>query len=221
MSITSTFREKLTGWKDYMSWWLNYNSLGNLIWMPYWLMMNRERGTEFPFYFPGEADRLSKGVESITERFDEFLNCHEMEKNRDGDFEKTLAERFRWVFKNFHIYSNDTMSNMYFTKKLPDRDYQRLKHTYNQLSIAFLGYNTLSGILLIALNNFAFRSRKVSLPLVALASASTMLTMTCNYHLSYYFFDKFLSISARRLGHGEMIHRYNTHYKRNLEFTAY
>jgi len=221
MSVTERIRDKISDKKEDLVWNLKYNSIGNLLWLPYFKLMERERGTEFPFYFPGEAEKINKGVERITESFDEFLNCHEMEKNRDGDFEKTLPERFRWIIKNFHIYSNDTMSNLYFTAKLPDRDYQRMKYNYNQLSLLFLGYNSLSGIFLISLNNFVFRSRKVSLPLVALASASTMLTMSLNYHLSYYLFDKLVNISARRLGYGSLVHPYNTHYKRNLEFVSY
>jgi len=221
MSITSNIKDTLNDKKDSFVWTLKYNSLGNLLWMPYWMIMRRERGLEFPFYFPEEAKVIESGVSSLTEVIDDFIHSHEMEKNRDGDFEKTLPERFRWVLKNFHIYSNDTMSNLYFTQKLPERDYQRLKYTYNQLSLLFLGYNTLSGVFLVALNNFFFRSRKVSLPLVGVASVTTMLAMTANFRFSYYLFDKLLNVSTRRLGHGDLEHPYYSHYKRNLEFTAY
>jgi hypothetical protein len=221
MSLTSNISEKIGNKKDLLVWNLKYNSIGNALFMPYWMMMRRERGTEFPYYFPGEAEIVMDGVHSLTERIDDFINCHEMEKNRDGDFGKTLPERFRWVLKNFHIYSNDTMSNLYFTQKLPKADYQRLTSTYNQLSLLFLAYNSLSGIFLISLNNFVFRTRRVSLPMVALASVTTMMTMTCNYHLSYYLFDKTFNMSTRRLGYGELLHPYNSHYNRNLEFTSY
>jgi hypothetical protein len=221
MSITNSISDKLGSMKDNFVWQIKFNSIGNALWMPYFMLMRRERGQEFPFYLTTEVSLINKGLHALTESFDDFVNCHEMEKNRDGDFEKTLTERLRWVLKNFHIYSNDTMSNMYFTKKLPARDYQRLKYTYNQLAFLFLVYNTVGGVALIALNNFIFRTRKVSVPLVAVASVSTMLTMTCNYHLSYYLFDSLLNNAARRLGHGSSVHRYNTHFKRNLEFTSY
>jgi hypothetical protein len=221
MSITTSLSEKISEKKDLLVWNLKYNSIGNALWMPYWMMLRRERGTEFPYYFPEETRHLVNGVHTMTERIDDFINCHEMEKNRDGDFEKTLTERMKWVLKNFHIYSNDTMSNLYFTAQLPKADYQRLKNTYNQLSLLFLAYNSFTGIFLISINNFAFRSRRVSIPMVAAASVTTMLALTCNYHLSYFLFDKCINFSARRLGYAELLHPYNTHYKRNLEFTSY
>src|SRR5207244_2167945 len=125
MSITDRVVEKLTDSKETFTWFLKYNSIGNLLYVPFWKIMNRERRTEFPYYFPDEAKIVEGGVDHMQESIDNFIHCHEMEKNRDGDFEKTLAERLRWVLKNFHLYSNDTMSNLYFTQKLPACDYQR------------------------------------------------------------------------------------------------
>jgi len=221
MSVTDKFVDSFEDKKDSLKWHLKFNSITNALYIPYWWIMRRERGNDFPYYFPDEGKFVEKTADRFTEFLDDAINAHETERNRDGDYRKTMVERFKWVLTNFHYYANDTMANLYFNRQLPNRDYQRVKQTYNQICLAFLAYNTLSGVCLIALNNYAFKTRKVSLPLVALASITTMGSMMVNYKLSYHLADRLFGVSVRRMGYGEEVHRYNTHFNRNVDFSFY
>jgi hypothetical protein len=110
------------------------------------------------------------------------------------------------------------MANLYFGKKLPLRDYQRLKHVYNQYCLSFLAYNTLSGVFMVMLTNYFFRTRKATLPVVFGASVVAFAGFVLNYKLSYIVTDKLFGSNVRRLGHKNMIHSYGTNYPRNINF---
>lgn len=220
MSLISYLSTKYTDVKEKIVWTINYGGLGNLLFMPYWILMRRERGTEFPFYFPDESKILMDNVEKVSDLADDFLNCHETERNNVGDYNKTFTERLWYVINNFHIYSNDTMCNLYFSEKLPERDYQKIRHVYNQLALGFFAYNVATNIFIIAMNNFVFRGRKTSIPMAAVASVPAMLAIGVNFNVSYSLFDRLLSVSVRRHGYEHLLHRYKTRYRRNVDFTT-
>lgn len=218
MSITDYVRDKLSNYSDSIKWNWTYSSPTTQIFYPFWWLMRRERGTEFPFYFPNEAGLIKYELDLAYGFMDSFIHSHESDRN-PAVHNQTLVNRIKYLLKNFHYYSNDTMANLYFSTKLPLRDYQRLKSTYNQYSALFLAYNTLSGVFLIALTNHFFRSRKTTMPTVLAASVAMFASFALNYRASYFLLDTALSQNVRRLGHKEFIHRYGTQYPRNIEFS--
>jgi len=220
MSLIEYAKEKGRGAYDYFKWELRYNSIGNWVYYPFWLLMNRERGLDFPFYFNGEKKFVEGKLAVVVEWVNNFVNQHEPERH-PGDTSLTLVKRMKYVAKNFAYYSNDTMSNLYFSEKLPARDYQRLKNTFLHYYLFFLGYNTASGVFLVALNNYIFRTRKASLPLVLLASGLTYAMLYCNYRVSYGLMDSVFAFNVRRLGYGHLVHNYNTYYPRNVDFISH
>ena len=221
MSITTPIAEYLNNQYEWAIWFWRHSSFFNLLVMPYWIAMRRERGTDFPYYFPEEAYFIQQLLKKTIEKIDLFVHYHELERNREGDYNKTFAERSTWVSRNFHYYSNDTMANLFFAKKLPQRDYTRVKNLYNNYAVGLLAYNSLSGVALIALNNFFFRSRKTSMPVVFLASLSCTGLIALNFHLSYKVVDSFFNENVRRLGYNGLIHKYGSHYPRNVDFSYY
>jgi hypothetical protein len=221
MSLIEPVQEYLKNQYEFCRWFWRHSSFINLLFMPYKIAMRRERGTDFPYYFPEEAYFVKKLVVAALDKFDNFVHYHELERNKDGDYNKTFPERFSWVLNNFHYYSNDTMANLYFSKKLPDGDYTKLKNLYNSYALLFLGYNSLTGVGILAMTNFFFRNRKVSLPLVFVASLTSTAAISANFQLSYKLCDSMFNYNVRRLGYKGLIHRYMTHFPRNVDFTYY
>lgn len=221
MSVSNYISDKLCNFKDSLTWQLTYTSVGNWLFYPFWWLMRRERGTEFPFYFPTEANFAWNNLTNFANHLDNFVNYHETERNIDGTVNKTFTERIKYVLSHFHIYSNDTMSNLYFETKIPRRDIQRAEEYYNYSFLAFLAYNTLSGSFLVALNNHFFRLKRTSIPVVFLASLTTTALFAVNYKLSYAVMDANLNRYVRRLGHKSLVHRYGSSYPRNVDYCAY
>lgn len=221
MSVTEYVSNKFSYLKDRLCWQFEHNSIVNWLYFPFWWAMRRERGTEFPFYFTEEAAFSLKNLNIAVDYFDNFINYHETERNVDGTENKTFTERLKYVLRNFHYYSNDTMANLYFSTKLPERDYQRAKNFYNHLFASLVLYNTFSGTFLIALNNHFFRGRKTTIPIVALASVTSFAAFALNYKASYCVMDSLFNNYVRRLGHKGLIHSYGGKYPRNVDFIAY
>jgi len=220
MSVIEYFKEKGNKYYEKMRWEFKFNSVGNWIFYPYWWFMERERGLDFPFYFPEQKKFTEKKLAIFVEWLNNFVNLHEPERYA-GDTSLTLIKRIKYVANNFIFYTNDTMSNLYYGAQLPLRDYQRLKASYLQLYLIFFGYNCMSGIFIIALNNYFFRNRKASIPVAVLASISTFVVFSLNYKSSYYIMDKVFSQQVRRLGYQHLIHEFNTYYPRNIDFLAH
>ena len=221
MSVTTPITDYIQNQYEWATWFWRHSSFINLLFMPYWVAMRRERGTDFPYYFPEEAYSVQKLLKKTMEKMDIFIHYHELERNRDGDWNKTFPERFSWVTANFHYYSHDTMANLFFSKKLPDRDYTRVKNMFNNYAFFWFAYNSFSGVALVALNNFFFRSRKTTLPVVFLASLSCTGLIALNFRLSYKITDSLFNQNVRRLGYKGLIHKYGSHFPRNVDFTYY
>jgi hypothetical protein len=221
MSLVTPVEEWLQNQYEAVRWFWRHSSIINLLFMPYWMAMRRERGTDFPYYFPEEAYIVQGLLKKGMERLDLFVHFHELERNKDGDYNKTFPERFSWVLENFHYYSHDTMANLYFSKKLPHNDYTRVKNLFNNYALGFWAYNSLSGVAIVALNNYYFRSMKTSLPIVFLASLTSTAAIAANFHISYKLGDIFFNNHVRRLGHKGLVHKYKRHFPRNVDFTYY
>lgn len=220
MSAFEYLSEKVSKAYDFICWdWRNGYLTTKLV-LPFFMLLRRERGTEFPYYFPAEGKFIQDKLEQATEFFNNFIHLHESERN-SADFEKTFVSRFRYVLKNFHYYSNDTMANLYFGEKLPVRDYQRIKSNYNKLFFSWFAYNCFSGLFLVALNNHFFKFRRASLPLVLGATLTTMASLGVNYELSYQVMEKMLNVQVRRLGYGHLIHNKGSRYPKNVDFFAF
>lgn len=217
MSLIEYAKEKGKNAYDRIRWELKYSSPGNWIFYPFWWVMHRERGLDFPFYFPEEKKFTERKVAILIEWLNNFVNLHEPERY-SGDTSLTLIKRIKYVAKNFHFYSNDTMSNLYYNAKLPLRDYQRLKYTYMQYYLLFLTYNSAAGIFLVALNNYFFRNRRASIPVALVASVTTFFLFSVNYKLSYKMMDMGFNWNVRRLGYGHLVHGYGETYPRNVDF---
>lgn len=220
MSAYEYLSEKISKAYDYVCWDLRNVSFFSKLILPFHKIMRRERGTEFPYYFPSEGRFIADKLNDATNFLNDFIHLHESERNRN-DFNKTFIERFKYVLKNFHYYSNDTIANLYFSEKLPARDYQRIKSHYNLLFFSWFGYNSLAGVFLVLLNNHFFRSRKTSIPIVFLATLSTLALFGVNYELSYQTMEKMLNLQVRRLGYYHLIHNKDSRYPKNVDFFAY
>lgn len=219
MSAFEYISEKVSKAYDYLSWdWRNGTFSAKIV-TPFFAILRRERGTEFPYYFPSEGKFLQEKLDQATEFCNEFIHVHESERNR-ADFDQTFVSRFKYVLRNFHYYSNDTIANLYFGEKLPVRDYQRIKSNYNLLFFSWFTYNCVSGVFLVALNNHFFKCRKASFPLVLGATLTTMASLGVNYELSYRVLERLLNVQVRRLGYGHLIHNKDARYPKNVDFFA-
>jgi hypothetical protein len=219
MSAFEYISEKVSKACDYISWDYRNTTLGSKLVTPFFLLLRRERGTDFPYYFPAEGQFIQHKLEQATEFLNNFIHIHESERNK-ADFEQTFVSRFRYVLSNFHYYSNDTMANLYFEEKLPTRDYQRIKSNYNKLFFSWFSYNSLSGMFLVALNNHFFKCRKASLPLVLGATLTSMASLGLNYELSHQVMEKMFNVQVRRFGYGHFIHNKGDRYPKNVDFFA-
>jgi hypothetical protein len=219
MTLSEYLEDQLSHYYAIARFHLKYSSLFNIIFYPYWWAMDLEKGKYFPYYFP-QAKYIRQGTGELTELLDNFLHNHEPERDNYGSFKKNIANRVSFVIQNIHYYTNETMSNLYFNSKLPARDYQRLKHTYNQQYMAWFAYNTLSGVFLVALNNFFFRGRKTSMPMVIAASVTTMGLFELNFKLSRYMLESSFNNSCRRLGYKSLTTYRGCTYPRNIDFIS-
>ena len=217
MSLAEYLENKAKSWSDYLVWHLKYSSVFNLIFYPYWIIMSKEKGTVFPYYVP-QASYIRKGANFLREQIDELVHYHEPERDNYGSFKKNFVERFRYVVTNLHYYSNETMANLYYSTKLPDRDYQRLKSLYNQYFFTWLGYNAASGVFLIALNNYLFRSFKATIPIALFASSTAFLMLALNYDMSRNILESVFNNNVRRLGYGAYTTHRGEHYPRNIDY---
>lgn len=219
MSVVNYIQNKLERGYETLRWELKYSSIPLKLFYPFWWILYRERGTEFPFYFPNEREFLIGMVSYLMEGLDRFVNLQEPERY-PGETDLTFIRRMKYVFYNFHYYSNGTMANLYFSKQLPQRDYQRVKHLYNHYALGFMAYNTLSGLFLVALTNYFFRSRKATLPTVFASSLVIYGLFAMNYRASYVIADRMFSNNVRRLGHTKLIHNYGAEYPRNVDYLS-
>ncbi len=217
MTAIEYIKEKSIDVYEKLKWQAKYSTLGNIMFYPFWWFMERERGLDFPYYFPYSRKFTERKLAIFMEWLNNFVNLHEPERYA-GETSLTLIKRLKFVGKNFHYFTNDTMSNLYYSEGLPARDYQRLKSYFSNYYLVFLTYNTLTGVFFVALNNFLFRSRKASLPLVFAASLSTFALFSINYNLSYRVLDFGFRQNVRRMGYGHLIHKYNSCYPRNVDF---
>ena len=217
MTLVEYVEDKAEDWAASIRWHLKYNNVINMMFYPWRRLMHKEKGTVFPYYFP-EAKYIRMGAGELTELLDDFIHNHEPERDTYGSFKKNFVNRLFYVIKNIHYYTNETMSNLYFNAKLPARDYQRLKHTYNQQYFTWFAYNTLSGIFFIASQNYFFRARKTSLPIVLAATMAIMGLFMFNFQLSRYVLEKSFNNSCRRLGYKDLTTYRGTHYPRNIDF---
>jgi hypothetical protein len=217
MTAIEYLKEKGKDVYERLRWEWKYSSIFLKIFYPIWWFLERERGLDFPFYFPYQKRIVERSLAVFMEWLNNFVNLHEPERYA-GETSLTLIKRLKYVGRNFHFYTNDTMSNLFYSEGLPVRDYQRLKSLYTNYYLLFLTWNSASGVFLVALNNFLFRTRKASIPMVFLASLSTFALFSINYNISYHLMDISFSQNVRRFGYGHLIHRYNSYYPRNVDF---
>ena len=109
--------EKIKKTYDYLSWAVHNTYIQAWFQTPFHMLMRRERGKEFPFYFQSESKFVHTHLHSFQEFINDLVHFHESERNT-ADFEQNLPKRFNYFVKNFHIYSNDTMANLYFGEKI-------------------------------------------------------------------------------------------------------
>ena len=217
MSIVEQIEKNLSSWSEYLTWHIRYSSLFNLIFYPYWAIMLKEKGKYYPYYIPGTG-YIRKGAKVVTSYLDDFIHYHEPERDIYGSYNKNIVERIKYVISNIHYYTNETISNLYFSTKLPDRDYQRLKSAYNQLYITWLAYNLSSGIFIIALNNHLFRKVRSTIPMVFLSSVSAFGMFSLNFKLSRNSFETVFNSTVRRYGYNKYTMKRGANYPRNIDY---
>lgn len=220
MTLYEWINEKAhNNWESF-KWHLKFSSLFTMMSYPYWWVVQRDRGRDFPYYLVDEREAVVHAVKESVGIIDDFIHNHEPEMDKgEGAYGQHYLNRLKYVFKNFHYYSNETIANLYFQTKLPLGDYQRIKNVYNHYYFTWLGYNSLSGIFLVALNNYFFRCRKVTLPVVFLASLTTFAMISANYKVSECIMNYGLNQYVRRLGYKEHVYSGRS-YPRNIDYIA-
>ena len=137
MTAIEYIKEKSKSIFESLRWEMKHSTFLTLAFYPYVWFMNRERGLDFPFYFPGEKKFIERKLAIFIEWVNNFVNLHEPERY-PGETSLTLVQRIKYVAKNFHYFTNDSVSNLYFSEKLPLRDYQRLKNYYSKICMYLL-----------------------------------------------------------------------------------
>ncbi len=217
MSLIEKLKEKGNKYYERLSWELRYGSPVTWITYPYWWLMERERGLDFPFYFNAEKRFVERRLAIFIEWLNNFVSIHEPERYQ-GDTSLTLIKRIKYVSNNVIFYTNDTMSNLYYSTQIAKRDLDRLKSAYMQMYFMFFGYNMATGIFLVAINNYFFRNKKATIPVAFIASLTTYFAFSINFKISYYTLDRAFSHQVRRLGYRHLIHNANIEYPRNVDF---
>lgn len=217
MSVIDYAKGKLNDFYELIKWEMKWSTPFHWPFYVWHSFMNRERGLDFPFYFNNEKKFVERKLAIFIEWMNNFVNLHEPER-WEGETDHTLIKRVKYVAKNFPYYMNDTMSNLYYSSKLPQRDYARLKTTFLHYYMLFFIYNSASGIFLVALNNYFFRTRKASIPVALVASITTFVLFSGNYKVSYKIMDSAFNQSVRRMGHQHLIQSYGSYYPRNVDF---
>lgn len=216
--VSDTYRDS----KEWLVWHIKYSNPISILTSAYSFLQNLERGTDYPMYTP-YFNRIIKGkIREVVAAAANFTRLHESELNLHGKNPISHYRRLEYILTKFHIYSNETMRNCLYYKQLLRSEYYRINTSYNYIAAAWLSYNVVSGVSIIAIVNYLFRKQGKSTPTAALiASVPAFAAIWLNYHASDAVKCYFVNNLVRRLGHADMVCGKFERYPKNVEFRRY
>lgn len=182
-------------------------------------ILDMERGTELPYYFPHTGRYVKNFISNIISESTIFAAAHESDLNKHKHKNHKSYDRLNYFVNNFHLYSNETIHNLYYYTKLPKAEYQRVSHLSTQLYFSSMLYNSISGTAIIALGNYYFRSRKATTLTALIASFPIFAALYANFRLSEIVKNYIINTQVRRLGYGQFIPNKCGTFPRNIELS--
>jgi hypothetical protein len=220
MTFLNAVGDYYSNLKNIVVWNLRYGSPVTILDDIYNRILDQERGTEMPYYFPTTTKVVKQVLHSVITNSVSFVSLNESELDKHRKTQMTYYTRLGKFCKRFHSYSNDSMYNVHFYTKMTESEYHKVNTQYNNLFFLNLSYNALSGALILASSNHYFRSRKADLKTAFVASIPAFAALLVNYHISDGVKNYFINNSIRRLGYGQYTSSKWKHYSRNVEFSG-
>jgi hypothetical protein len=222
MSLINKISDFVENTKENIEWHLKFSNPVTFIHSVFTGIMNLERGTEVPFYFPFLTRHIKRTIRQAIVSAGNFVRYHEPEINLEGKEPHPHYQRLEYFLQHFYLYQNETLRNLYYYKQAPKGHYERLNHQYNYIYASWLIYNAISGASLVAVTNYIFKRRlgaKFSTSLIATVPLSFVFVL--NYHISDAVKSYFINNSVRRLGHGDIVVGKFERYPKNIEYTRF
>lgn len=221
MSLLNHLGNYYDNFTDTAGWYLRHTNPITILQKIYNGVLNIERGTEYPMYFPFLARHIKFGIAELIACGTHFVRHHEPEINTVGRNDHTDFQRLEYFFNNFYKYQNGTMKNLMYYSQIPRSQLDRMESLYNYTAITFLAYNIISGTALLAIVNFYARAYKPNLLTALVATVPLYALIWFNYSLSDKAKNYVINNSARRLGYGHLTEGVFKGVSRNVEFTRY
>jgi len=221
MSFLNYLGNSYDSFVDSAGWYLRHSNPITILQNIYHGILNIERGTEYPMYFPFLTRHIKFGINELIAYGTHFVRHHEPEINTEGRNDYTDFQRLEYFFNNFYKYQNGTMKNLMYSSQIPRTQLHRMESLYNYTALTFFAYNVISGTALVAVVNFYARSYKPNLLTAAVATIPLYALIWFNYSLSDKVKNYFINNSARRLGYGYLNEGLFKSVPRNVDFTRY
>jgi hypothetical protein len=184
----------------------------------YMKFMNIQRYEHMPFYFYPAGQSVVSFEDGILKFIDFMVDAHELERNK-SDFNKSFYFRSRYVFQNFHRYSNDTMANLMFDTQLRKIDYDQMNSVIDRQTKVFYAVATLSHLTALSWATYALRYRRLNKLQCVLVGTAMFYGFNAVNSIEYKLLvDQPVISEARRLGLGQWVQPNGSLRARGLNF---
>lgn len=207
--------------KDRLKWNVKYANPVTILQDLYNGILDVERGTEIPFYFPYMTSIVKKSIRNLVVNATFFVHHHEPEVNTSGKLNHSDFSRLAYFVNNFYKYQNFTYRNVMYYDQIPKTKLNRLESFYNYTAFTWFAYNLVSGTAIIAITNLLSRKFKPNALTVFLSSVVAYNLILVNYKGSDLVKNYFINHSVRRLGYGHLVEGCLTPLQKNVEVTRY
>jgi len=184
-----------TAWRDFQERPITFPLLS--IYMNF---LSIQRYEHMPFYFYPQGQKVVSFEDGVLRFLDFVVDAHELERNKQ-DFNKTFYARTRYVLRNFHRYSNDTMANVMFDTQLRKCEYDRLNSVVDRQTALFYGSTSLVHVMGLSYTTYLLRYRTLSKPQVLAVGTAMYFAFNEINSIAYKLFvDRHVINEARSLG---------------------
>ena len=212
--IAGSYYENL---KDKVLWNVRYGSPVSILDDLYTGFLDRERGVDMPYYFPTATRVVKQGLQSEFESLANMVAVHESPLNKHRLNNWTYYKRLMYKTRNFYLYSNETMNNLFYYTQMSSSEYQKVKSNYNFLFGTNLLYNAVSGTALVAYINHQLARQNRGVFGALVGSLVVFGLLYANYEISDRVKNYFFNNTVRRLGYGQFIAGKTKSFPRNVE----
>lgn len=206
--------------KENTFWHLKHSNPITILDAVYTKILDAERGTEMPYYLPKTTYYSKYALSMLLSEAALFCLSHDTELNKNKHKNWTYYQRLSYFVRNFYLYSNETIYNLYYYSNIKKGEYRIVERFYNHLYFYWFAYNCVTGVAFFALANHLFRSRKANFTTALISSVPVFAALIANYHISDGVKNYFLNQSVRRQGYGQFISSKWKRYPRNVEFSG-